>query len=252
MSRSRLFQATLTFALISLALLWVVPAAGALRCQPGAGQEWVWPLEPRPQVVAAFQPPDKPWGSGHRGIDLLGTPGQHVLAIGAGKVTYAGVLAGRGVVVVDHGDLRSTYEPVDATLPVGRRVAAGDVIGALRSVRSHCAPRICLHLGVKRGATYLDPLSLLGPRDVRLKPVGEGAVSGVGSPSALAGPDARGMPVDAAAGRGSTRSGSAALDASSTITWRVGLGGAAALLAGVIGGLTIRPDLSKWRDRARS
>ena len=46
-------------------------------------------------------------------------PGQPVHTALAGTVTYAGLLAGRGVVVVDHGATRTTYEPVTAAVAVG-------------------------------------------------------------------------------------------------------------------------------------
>lgn len=133
--------------------------------------DWVWPLAPVPTVQAQFDPPEDVWLAGHRGIDLAGEPGQSVAAIGSGKVTFASTLAGRGVVVVDHGALRSTYEPVTAGVTVGQQVRAGQQIGALQVTGSHCFPAACLHLGVKRGKEYYDPLSLLGPVAVRLKPV---------------------------------------------------------------------------------
>ena len=135
------------------------------------GQSWVWPLQPTPSIAAAFAPPDEAWRPGHRGVDLLGTTGQSVLAIGAGQVTFAGPLAGRGVVVVDHGALRSTYEPVTAHFAIGDQVEAGEPVGVLQTVASHCAPEVCLHLGVKRGDVYLDSLDLLPARQVRLKPL---------------------------------------------------------------------------------
>ena len=40
----------------------------------------VWPLQPEPEVVRPFDPPDSPYGAGHRGVDLLGHVGQPVLA----------------------------------------------------------------------------------------------------------------------------------------------------------------------------
>src|SRR6187455_2554337 len=88
-----------------------------------------WPLQPTPEVVHAFDPPDSPYGAGHRGVDLLGTVGQPVLTALPGTISFAGPLAGRGVVVVDHGATRTTYEPVTATLAVGTPVAAGTPIG---------------------------------------------------------------------------------------------------------------------------
>lgn len=131
----------------------------------------VWPLRPDPEVVARFDPPASPYGPGHRGVDLLGRAGQPVRAALAGSVVFAGMLAGRGVVVVSHGATRTTYEPVAAQVPVGADVAGGDVIGELQPFASHCPPRTCLHWGWLRGTTYLDPLRLVGAAPVRLLPL---------------------------------------------------------------------------------
>jgi murein DD-endopeptidase MepM/ murein hydrolase activator NlpD len=151
-----------------------VAAASAAASSPvsaSAHRTWVWPLQPTPAVVRGFEPPAHAWDAGHRGVDLLGSPAEPVLAIGAGTVRFAGPLAGRGVVVVDHGALRSTYEPVTAAVHRGDDVHTGEVIGLLQTPFSHCAPEVCLHLGLRRGSVYLDPLALLGPRPVRLKPL---------------------------------------------------------------------------------
>lgn len=134
----------------------------------------VWPLRPRPEVVRRFDPPESTWGAGHRGVDLLGRPGQPVHAALPGTVSFAGVLAGRGVVVVDHGATRTTYEPVAAGVKLGARVVAGQRIGTLETVQSHCLPQTCLHWGWIDNATdtYLDPLRLVGgPEPVRLLPL---------------------------------------------------------------------------------
>jgi murein DD-endopeptidase MepM/ murein hydrolase activator NlpD len=131
----------------------------------------VWPLVPEPEVVHGFDPPDDPWGAGHRGVDLRGSPGQPVRAALPGRVSWAGTLAGRGVVVVDHGDTRTTYEPVEAGVTVGATLAAGDRIGRLALGGSHCLPLACLHWGWLDGDTYLDPLRLVGAGPVRLLPL---------------------------------------------------------------------------------
>ena len=136
-----------------------------------------WPLRPDPPVVHGFDPPSTPWGAGHRGVDLLGRPGQVVRSALPGTVSYAGVLAGRGVVVVSHGATRTTYQPVTAAadLAVGDPVGAGERLGVLDAAGSHCAPRSCLHWGWLEGTTYLDPLRLVGLGPVRLLPfLGEG------------------------------------------------------------------------------
>lgn len=142
----------------------------------------VWPLAPRPKVVAGFDPPLTVYGPGHRGVDLAGSLGQVVHAAAAGRVTYAGSVGGRGVVVVDHGATRTTYEPVHATVRVGTVVPAGAPIGTLQAFGSHCWPDICLHWGLLQrrlgGDVYLDPLSLVGAGPVRLLPLLGGAVAG--------------------------------------------------------------------------
>jgi murein DD-endopeptidase MepM/ murein hydrolase activator NlpD len=124
-------------------------------------------------VVRRFDPPPEPWLAGHRGVDLAGSPGAAVLAAGAGTVAFAGTVAGRGVVSVDHPNgLRTTYEPVDATVRVGEPVGHGARLGALAAGHAGCPVAACLHWGLRRGDTYLDPLLLLGFGRVRLLPVG--------------------------------------------------------------------------------
>lgn len=116
-----------------------------------------WPLTTPAAVLKPFDPPEQPWGPGHRGVDVQARVGAQVLATAAGRVTYAGRLAGRGVVVVDHGGIRTTYEPVTSTVPVGTAVAAGTPVGLVAS-GTHCGATPCLHWGLRQGTRYLDPL----------------------------------------------------------------------------------------------
>lgn len=158
-------------ALSALALLVVLAGPAFSARADDADPVGVWPLDPRPDVVATFDPPDDPWAAGHRGVDLAGRIGQPVRSALAGEVAFAGGIAGKPVVTVSHGDTRTTYEPVVASVPVGTRVAAGEVIGVLDLGASHCFPRACLHWGWRRGETYLDPLDLVGGGPVRLLPL---------------------------------------------------------------------------------
>lgn len=150
--------------LTMLVLVLAVPPPGAARAE---GPRWQWPTPPPHEVVARFEAPTTPYGPGHRGIDIAVSGGAQIRAVEAGTVRFSGSLAGRGVVSVVHADgLLSTYEPVTSTLSEGARVAAGDVLGTLEggSPSSHCGERDCLHLGARRGESYLDPLLLLGGR----------------------------------------------------------------------------------------
>ncbi|MEU8900926.1 M23 family metallopeptidase [Nocardia sp. NPDC048505] len=150
----------------------VVPAAAA------PGGVFGWPLRPRPVIERRFDKPAQDWLPGHRGVDLAGVPGQQVLAAGDGEVVFAGVVAGKPVVSIEHsGGLRTTYEPVEAEVQVGRRVTRGTVLGILQAGHEGCGAAACLHWGARRagGATsrreYVDPLALLRLSIIRLKPV---------------------------------------------------------------------------------
>jgi murein DD-endopeptidase MepM/ murein hydrolase activator NlpD len=163
-----------------------------------AATEWTWPVAD-PEVVTTFDPPDAPWNAGHRGVDLTGSEGDTVRAAGAGTVTYAGLLAGVGVVTVSHGELRTTYQPVEASVSVGQRVHVGQEIGTLTAIGSHCAPSTCLHWGLLQGDTYLDPLSVIGGAGrPRLLPLGDEALAPVPADDghSAVGPTHSGSPAD--------------------------------------------------------
>lgn len=122
-------------------------------------------------VLRSFDPPSQRWLSGHRGVDLTTEPGAAVRSPAAGVVTFAGTIAGRDVLVVDHGILRSTFEPVTSDLPIGTPVMPGEVVGQISTGTGHCGSGNCLHWGVILGDDYLDPLALLGTLRPRLLPL---------------------------------------------------------------------------------
>lgn len=156
--------------LAALALLasTLLPSEPAFAAAPS---RWDWPIGGIHHVTRDFDPPAVKWGAGHRGVDLAGEVSMPVYAAGAGTVSYAGVLAGRGVVAVTHPNgLKTTYEPVTASVAVGAVVIEGQQIGVLEVGHAGCPDTACLHWGLRRGETYLDPLGLLKPRQVRLLP----------------------------------------------------------------------------------
>ncbi len=134
-----------------------------------ASVRWRPPITPV-VVVRQFDPPAQRWLPGHRGVDLRTAQGDRVHAAGDGRVAFVGNLAGRGVITIDHGDLRTTYEPVEALVVVGERVHAGESIGTVGTGTGHCGSGRCLHLGLRRGREYLDPMLLLGRTSARLRP----------------------------------------------------------------------------------
>jgi murein DD-endopeptidase MepM/ murein hydrolase activator NlpD len=126
-----------------------------------AGVTYTSPL-PTLAVVRRFDPPATRYGPGHLGVDLAAYPGEPVRAAAGGVVTFAGPVAGRGLVVVLHEDgVRTEYEPVRVLVSRGAPVRAGAVLGRVAGRHGSCAPGRCLHWGARRGTDYLDPLLLL-------------------------------------------------------------------------------------------
>ncbi|WP_405880848.1 MULTISPECIES: peptidoglycan DD-metalloendopeptidase family protein [unclassified Streptomyces] len=169
---ARTVQALLPALLLTLLTLLACTtrASGAPPPTPGAPTPSVpalartWPVGSHPLVLRGWEPPATVYARGHRGVDLATPAGAQVRAVAAGRVSFAGRVAGRGVVSVELAgtDLRTTYEPVTATVKKGEEVEPGAVVGTVEITGSHC-PTTCVHWGLLRGKTYLDPLALLPP-----------------------------------------------------------------------------------------
>ncbi|GAA2717739.1 MULTISPECIES: M23 family metallopeptidase [Streptomyces] len=160
----------LLLVLVAVLLAWA-PAAAA---EPPGGER-AWPVPgahgARPLVLRAWEPPPVRWAAGHRGVDLAAAPGTPVRAATPGRVSYAGEVAGLGVLAVELAPgLRTTYEPVRAVVQEGEMVRAGQVIGVVTPRAGwHCGVG-CVHWGLRDGEEYRDPLSLLPPWLLRRPP----------------------------------------------------------------------------------
>lgn len=100
------------------------------------------------------------YAAGHRGIDISAAKGTEVRAVAAGRVVWAGNVAGRYTISVDHGTEKSTYDPAKPVVAAGDVVSKGQVLGHVSGLHKGCASS-CLHLGRVRGSDYLDPAELL-------------------------------------------------------------------------------------------
>ena len=136
----------------------------------------LWPVgPPPPEILRGWQPPAGPYGPGHRGVDLAAPPDAPVLAPAPGTVSFAGPVGGRGVLTLTlpgtgTPPLRTTFSPVTPLVRTGTRVTAGTPVARV-SPGTHCA-RTCLHWGLLRGDTYLNPLLLTTRPPSRLLPTG--------------------------------------------------------------------------------
>lgn len=167
-----------TLAALALSALCISPAAA-----------WVDPTTGSPQPTRVSRPaeiPEQNWKPGHRGVDLPLSVGDPVLAAGDGVVAFVGSVAGTPVVSVDHAaGIRTTYQPVRSDLKPGDQVREGQEIGSLAHAPAGLSGSLSesfsesfsgahdgLHWGALIGKdTYLDPLTLLDPPRIRLKPL---------------------------------------------------------------------------------
>lgn len=149
----------LVLALLATALVGA-PASGA----PTVRVRYDWPLAAA-RVTRGFDDPARPWLPGHRGVDLAAEPGEPVHAAAEGTVAFAGSVAGKPVVSIDHADgLRTTYEPVVAMVSAGSEVARGQPIGTV-AAGGHGEDD--LHWGARRAREdYVDPSLLVDPEVV--------------------------------------------------------------------------------------
>lgn len=166
-----LLSTLLTAAATAAPHVQAVPSSPASGLMPSSPIERYTPPVPG-QVRRGFEAPQTRFGAGHRGVDLATSSGELVRADGTGTVTFAGVVTGRGVLVITHHDgIRTEVEPVRVRVDVGTRVQRGEVIAVVAGTHEPCRPGRCLHWSARRGTRYFDPLSLLaqlGP--VRLLP----------------------------------------------------------------------------------
>lgn len=151
-----------------------VARGGAAEAPAFPSGSWTWPVSG--PVIRGFDPPDSPYGAGHRGIDIAVSPGTPILAPESATVTFAGTVGGDLFVTIDHGNqLSSTYSWISSSaVRKGDVVSRGQPIGATGF--GHPGSSVPhLHFGVRLDGVYVDPLEYLTPMGVedliRLVPI---------------------------------------------------------------------------------
>lgn len=151
----------------------VIVAALLFLCAAPAAA-WVKPVDG--PVVRPFERPLLRYGAGHLGVDFRTVPGTPVRSAGPGVVVFAGRVGTELDVVVRHpGGLRATYAFLSAiTVHAGESVQAGAIVGRSGGRGPNHGGNV-LHLGLRVGSTYVDPMQLFRPPDlgavVHLAPV---------------------------------------------------------------------------------
>ncbi|MEY2458726.1 MAG: hypothetical protein QOG30_556, partial [Acidimicrobiaceae bacterium] len=152
-------------AMLVIATLLVFAAPAAATPKQGSQGTVVYTPPVDAPVSDPFRPPSTPYGPGNRGIEYATPPGTTVIASADGTVQFAGVVAGRRWVTINHDDgVRTTYGPLEAfSVADGDRVRRGDAIGTTAGA---------LLFTARVGDAYIDPASLFdaGPPRVYLVP----------------------------------------------------------------------------------
>lgn len=152
--------------LLSMGLLtWL--QVQAVASQPLPADTWNPPLDTPIRLVNQYRQPNSDYSSGHRGVDYLVKTGQPVLAPADGTVWFAGKVAQRHLISLQHNNgYLSEFEPVCTDLTKGEPIIAGQQIGyvceAGPSYSPHCSNALCLHFSLRSKGAYLSPLVFIG------------------------------------------------------------------------------------------
>lgn len=130
----------------------------------------LWPVK-HVRILSPFDPPEKPWMAGHRGVDLEAKEGTKLFAPANGIISFAGVVAHKNVVSIKHGSITSTFEPAKTFLSVGESVKRGQLIGSVSRGSDHC-DNSCVQWGLKKDKRhYEDPAIKASMRRIVWKPI---------------------------------------------------------------------------------
>jgi hypothetical protein len=178
--RQRRMRLLLGVAVVACALALVAPACAH------AG----WPLREAHSVTlgfgATYRADEATSSSTHRGIDIDAEEGAAVLAPLAGSVTFVGRVPAvgggtvRGVTLATANGTVTLLPLASTSVAKGDSLAEGDSVGCLAESGDGSSAKTHLHVGMKRGDLYVDPLSVLS-LPVAVTP---GVASGANAPSA--------------------------------------------------------------------
>jgi len=139
---------------VSVVLVTVGPPATAMP-----PEQWSPPVDG--PVVRGYEPPTRPFGPRHLGLDFAVPPGTPVRAAGDGVVVFAGLVGRARAVAVEHpGGRRTTYAYLRwVVVRPGTPVRRGNVVGISGAAGPGHGPGV-VHLGYRVGGRPEDPSAL--------------------------------------------------------------------------------------------
>ncbi len=150
-----------------LAVSVVLVALGYPAGAAPAEQQWSPPVDG--PVVQGFEPPRRPFGPRHLGLDFAAPPGTPVRAAGDGVVVFAGRVGRAWAVTVDHRRGRRTSYAYLRRIRVvaGWPVRRGAVLGESGGAGPGHGPGV-VHVGYRNGGRAEDPAPLFQAQPGRI------------------------------------------------------------------------------------
>ena len=162
---------TLVMAVVLVAVATPAEAESPAPGPPGLEEEppdqWSPPVDGR--VVRGYEPPQRPFGPQHLGVDFAAAPGSPVRAANDGLVAFAGRVGRSRSIALDHGGARRTTYAYLRRVVVrpGTPVRRGDVIGVSGGTGPGHNPDV-VHFGYRVDGQPQDPAQLFRPRPPRI------------------------------------------------------------------------------------
>ncbi|MGH2959143.1 MAG: peptidoglycan DD-metalloendopeptidase family protein, partial [Solirubrobacterales bacterium] len=155
----------------TIAILLMLFAPNGAKAADGGSGAWPWPL--LGEVITPYKNGSDRYAAGqHRGLDIAAPAGTQVRAIVDGRVTFAGTLPDGGVTVTvrsaDGAYLASGLHLASRVVTRGESVSLGQTLGTVGTTGKRSVAQPHLHLSVRRASdrAYVDPMALLGPRQL--------------------------------------------------------------------------------------
>jgi hypothetical protein len=150
--------------------VWILGISGLLVALPSQGLAGGWPSSGRMVALGFGDTYRAPSGDQrtHHGCDIVGTAGEQVSFPAAGTIAFAGRVPGSHggsvlAVTVEMGDARRlTMLPLERLdVSAGSSVDEGDIAGSLAESGDPSSVLPHVHVSLRAGDLYVDPLTLL-------------------------------------------------------------------------------------------
>ena len=141
---------------VALAVSVVLVSLGPPATAEPVEQQWSPPVDG--PVVRGYEPPERPFGPQHLGLDFAARPGTAVRAAGDGVVAFAGLVGRSRSVAIEHpGAGRTTYAYLRRVVVTpGASIRRGDVVGLSGAAGPGHGPDV-VHFGYRVGGRSAGP-----------------------------------------------------------------------------------------------